>query len=406
MSVNIQLNNLFEQILKKKDKVEKKTNIESLINTIQECEKLKQENEKNKKYETKRLALFPIKYPKQWEMFKKQQAHFWTTEGIDFSNDKETFEKLPTQIQTFFKKVFSTFNILDSVVNDNIADIKSDLPNDYLEANNYYCAQGFIEAIHMETYSTIVDLLINTTEREYWLNIAKNAKFIQDKVKTAIKYQGHNSKYSVRIIANGCVEAVGFCSLFAPIFWTKNLKDNIIEGIRFSNEEILIDEYLHSDFSPIIYNDLVNDGHIEKLPINEVHEIVNSYVESEIETAKYFYNDPELLNEIKFYLNLNPQSMDIKEKQNYYYFHMFTELNYNNMISYIKYVADTYLTKLNYPTLYNVSNPFPFMDKINLSRKSNFYEKRVAEYSHFNPNQNNIVNNSNNDLDNNIDYDF
>ena len=43
--------------------------------------------------EEKRYVLFPIRYPKIWEMQKKQQACFWQTEEMDLSKDKDDWEK-------------------------------------------------------------------------------------------------------------------------------------------------------------------------------------------------------------------------------------------------------------------------------------------------------------------------
>jgi ribonucleotide reductase beta subunit family protein with ferritin-like domain len=387
-------NSKYKNIVNNKD--------ESMVNFIENVNKfnlMKSEYNKKIKYQNKRLTLFPIQYNKQYEMFKKQQAHFWTTEGIDFTDDKVSFKLLPNEIQTFFKITFATFNVLDSVVNDNVADIKDDLPDTYLEANNFYYAQGFIEAIHMETYSTIMDVIIDSNERDYWLNIAKNAKFVRDKIDNAIKYQGHESPLEVRVIANGCVEGIGFCSLFPPIFWTKNIKGvNIIPGARFGNEEISIDESLHKDFAVILYHDLIKDAHIKKLSTQQVHEIVDSYSKSEMSTAKYFYTE-ELEKLTQYYKNLPNDKLSDNEKNIKYYFEMFDEMKYDNVCSYIKYIADQYLLQLGYPKLYYSDNPFPFMEKIKLGNKSNFFEKRVAEYSHININN---INNNNNNINNNI----
>jgi ribonucleoside-diphosphate reductase subunit M2 len=55
-------------------------------------------------------------------------------------------------------------------------------------------------------------------------------------------------------------------------------------------------------------------------------------------------------------------------------------MNSTQMIQYIQYVADRLLTCLGHPTLYNVQNPFDWMELISLQGKTNFFEKRVGEY--------------------------
>ncbi len=56
-------------------------------------------------------------------------------------------------------------------------------------------------------------------------------------------------------------------------------------------------------------------------------------------------------------------------------------MNQDLMSEYIKFVADTLLIQLNYKTIYNVNNPFGFMENLGLSEISNFFEKRVTSYS-------------------------
>ena len=50
------------------------------------------------------------------------------------------------------------------------------------------------------------------------------------------------------------------------------------------------------------------------------------------------------------------------------------------MCQYIEFVADRLLVELGRPRVYNSTNPFDFMEMISLQGKTNFFEKRVAEY--------------------------
>jgi len=56
-------------------------------------------------------------------------------------------------------------------------------------------------------------------------------------------------------------------------------------------------------------------------------------------------------------------------------------INYELMQEYIKFVADCLLTSLGFDKFFSASNPFDFMELISLQGKTNFFEKRVSDYS-------------------------
>jgi ribonucleoside-diphosphate reductase beta chain len=56
-------------------------------------------------------------------------------------------------------------------------------------------------------------------------------------------------------------------------------------------------------------------------------------------------------------------------------------MNSEDMTNYIKYVADELLVRLGVEKEYNAVQPFPFMYKIALDKKTNFFERKVAEYT-------------------------
>jgi ribonucleoside-diphosphate reductase subunit M2 len=50
------------------------------------------------------------------------------------------------------------------------------------------------------------------------------------------------------------------------------------------------------------------------------------------------------------------------------------------MKQYIEFVADRLLVALGNEKVYKTANPFDFMENISLGGKTNFFEKRVADY--------------------------
>jgi ribonucleoside-diphosphate reductase beta chain len=55
-------------------------------------------------------------------------------------------------------------------------------------------------------------------------------------------------------------------------------------------------------------------------------------------------------------------------------------MNAGLMRQYIEFVADRLLMELGCSKVYNATNPFDFMEMISLQGKTNFFEKKVAEY--------------------------
>jgi ribonucleoside-diphosphate reductase subunit M2 len=51
------------------------------------------------------------------------------------------------------------------------------------------------------------------------------------------------------------------------------------------------------------------------------------------------------------------------------------------MTQYIQFVADRLSVQLGYKKIYNVANPFDWMELISLEGKTNFFEKRNPDYA-------------------------
>lgn len=147
-----------------------------------------------------------------------------------------------------------------------------------------------------------------------------------------------------QLVAFAAVEGIFFSGSFCSIFWLK--KRGLMPGLTFSNELISRDEGMHCDFACMIYNKhLVN-----KLSDEQVENIIRDAVEIE----KEFVTDALPVRLIG--------------------------MNADLMCQYIEFVADRLLMSLGNKKIYNVENPFPFMEMISLTGKTNFFEKRVGEY--------------------------
>ncbi len=301
-------------------------------------------NEKILQENPNRFVVFPIQHHDIWDFYKKAEASFWTAEEVDLSEDVAHFEKLKEGEKHFIKNVLAFFAASDGIVNENLA---QNFVNEvqYPEAKFFYGFQIMMENIHSETYSLLIDTYIkDKAEQMKLFHAIDTIPCIQKKAKWALKWISSDS-FAERLIAFAAVEGIFFSGSFCSIFWMK--KRGLMPGLSFSNELISRDEGLHCDFACHLYNRHIED----KLPEGRIEEII----ESALEIEKEFITESLPVDLIG--------------------------MNSVLMRTYLEYVSDRLLMSLNRPKVYNSQNPFDFMQNIALQNKTNFFEKRVAEYS-------------------------
>ncbi len=291
-----------------------------------------------------RFVLFPIQHDDIWSFYKKAEASFWTAEEIDLQADLVDWEsKLNDDERHFVKHVLAFFAASDGIVNENLAEnFLSEVQ--YTEAKFFYGFQVAIENIHSETYSLLIDTYIkDTKEKNYLFNAIDTMEPVKKKADWALRWIDEGN-FAERLVAFAAVEGIFFSGSFCSIFWLK--KRGLMPGLAFSNELISRDEGLHCDFACLLYNNHV----INKLSKEKVQKIIVDAVEIEKE----------------FILEALPVRL--------------IGMNSELMAQYIEFVADRLLQELGNDKIYNVSNPFDFMEMISIQGKTNFFEKRVAEY--------------------------
>ena len=290
-----------------------------------------------------RFVLFPIKHDIIWQMYKKAEASFWTAEEIDLAQDLVDWNsKLNEDEKYFIKHVLAFFAASDGIVNENLA-INFMNEVQYPEARCFYGYQIMIENIHSETYSLLIDTYIkDPNEKDKLFHAIDTIPCVGKKAEWALKWIG-NGTFQERLVAFAAVEGIFFSGSFCSIFWLK--KRGLMPGLSFSNELISRDEGLHCDFACLLYSQLEN-----KLNPEQVAEIIINAVEIE----KEFVSDALPVRLIG--------------------------MNAHLMCQYIEFVADRLLLSLGCAKHFNVTNPFDFMELISLQGKTNFFEKRVAEY--------------------------
>ena len=291
-----------------------------------------------------RFVIFPIKHHDIWEWYKKMEASFWTAEEIDLSQDLNDWNnKLSDDERYFVKHILAFFAASDGIVNENLAE---NFVNEvqYAEAKFFYGFQIMMENIHSETYSLLIDTYVkDEAEKDELFNALDVFPAIKKKADWALRWIESDS-FAERLIAFAAVEGIFFSGAFCSIYWLK--KRGLMPGLTFSNELISRDEGVHCDFAVHLHNHHL----INKVPTERIREIIVDALNIERE----------------FITESLPVSL--------------IGMNAGLMTQYLEFVADRLLVELGCDRVYNTANPFDFMDMISLQGKTNFFEKKVAEY--------------------------
>ena len=291
-----------------------------------------------------RFVLFPIEQDEVWAMYKQHAASFWTAEEIDLAEDMKDWEQLNKDEQHFLKHVLAFFAASDGIVNENLV---VNFANEvcWAEARAFYGFQIMMENIHAETYSLLIDTYIkDSNEKNHLFKALETVPSVKRKGDWAMRWLSRKrGSFAERLVAFAAVEGIFFSGSFCAIFWLK--KRGLMPGLTFSNELISRDEGLHCDFACLLHSKLERPT-----PENIIHRIIAEAVEIEIE----------------FVTSALPVNL--------------IGMNEELMKQYIQFVADRLLISLGASKLYDVSNPFPWMEMISMQGKTNFFEKRVGEY--------------------------
>ena len=278
-------------------------------------------------------------------MYKKAEASFWTAEEIDLAEDLKDWDALSNNERHFVSHILAFFAASDGIVNENLSgNFCTEVQQS--EARCFYGFQIAVENIHSETYSLLIDTYIkDQKEKSHLLNAIETVPCVQKKANWALKWcDANNASFAERMIAFAAVEGIFFSGSFCAIFWLK--KRGLMPGLSFSNELISRDEGLHCDFACLLYSKMVN-----KLPESRIVEIITNAVEIEKE----------------FVVDALPVEL--------------IGMNSGLMCDYIEFCADRLLRALGCAKYYKAVNPFEWMEMISLQGKTNFFEKRVGEYS-------------------------
>ena len=332
--------------------MDSKTDSDHKLNSM--CDKKDDDKELLLSEEENRYVIFPIRHDRIWNKYKEAESNFWTTEELDLTKDMKDWKNLSKNEQYFIEMTLAFFAASDGIVNENLVErFLNEIK--VLEAKFFYSFQVSMENIHSETYSLLIDTYIKDKSRKTMLlNAIDTIPSIKKKADWALKWiNDKSSSFGKRLIAFAVVEGIFFSGSFCSIYWLK--KRGLMPGLCFSNELISRDEGLHTEFAVLMYE------YLKHKPDKEtILEIILEAVEIEKE----------------FTMESLPCSL--------------IGMNCSEMSNYIEFVADRLLNMFGLEKHYKTKNPFDWMESISVQGKTNFFERRVGEYSNAsNPNAEN-----------------
>ncbi|KAG7271833.1 hypothetical protein CRUP_023743 [Coryphaenoides rupestris] len=334
------------------------------------------EDEPLLRHNPRRFVLFPIQYPDIWKMYKQAQASFWTVEEVDLSKDLAHWNRLKDDERHFLSHVqrFSQ---------------EVQVP----EARSFYGFQILIENVHSEMYSMLINTYIqDLKEREHLFNAIQTMPCVRRKADWALQWiNDSESTFGERLVAFASVEGIFFSGSFAAIYWLK--KRGLMPGLRprdrvrnIITKSVSIEQEFLTESLPVALIGM--NGRLMKQYI----EFVADRLLVDLGLAKGLHCNFACLlyshlvrkpseDRVR---NIITKSVSIEQE-------FLTEslpvaligMNGRLMKQYIEFVADRLLVDLGLAKVYKAENPFDFMETISLEGKTNFFEKRVAEYQKF-----------------------
>ena len=302
-------------------------------------------NEQILSKEEKRYTLFPLRYPDLEKFRDDAEAQFWIANEVDLSQDK--YDELTDNEKYYLKHLLAFFSGSDIIVNENIdSNFLSQV--EVLEIKRFYNFQLAIEDVHSKSYSLLIDTYIkDPVERDEMFNAIEKMPAIKAKSDWALNWLG-NKNFVENLVAFALVEGLGFSSTFAGVFYFR--ETNRLPGLCQANEFIMKDETQHYSFAVYLYNNYIEN----KLSKEKIKEMALSCLNTELE----------------FIDNIMPEGL--------------LGLTKDMMKDYCRFITDTILSNFGCDTIFNLKQPLTYMEKLAIPRKTNFFEKRVAEYTRTN----------------------
>ena len=310
------------------------------------------------------LTLRPMKYPVFYEMYKNAIKNTWTVDEVNFSTDMSDLQNRLTPNEAFLvNRLVAFFATGDTIVGNNLV-LNLYRHINSPEARMYLGRQLYEEMLHVQLYLTLLDTYIpDMNERSKAFSAINNIPSIKKKADFSFKWM--DSIFDLEVLKNkedkklflrnlicfaGAIEGLFFFAAFAYVYFlrSKGLLNGLAEGTNW----VFRDESCHIDFAYAVI-DIIRE---------EEPDLFDSYFNDHI-TAMFHEAINCELTFAKEILDAGVSGLSLKD-----------------MKSYLQYIANIRLERLNIPCPFKAKNPFDFMALQDTQELTNFFERRVAAY--------------------------
>lgn len=310
------------------------------------------------------LNLRPMKYPEFFEMYKNGIKNTWTVDEIDFTSDLVDLNSKLNEAEKFLiHRLVAFFATGDSIVSNNLVlNLYQHINSP--EARLYLSRQLYEEALHVQFYLTLLDNYIpDMKEREKAFQAIHNIPSIARKGDFCFKWMNSiqtlktletkedRRKFLMNLICfAGAIEGLFFFAAFAYVYYLRS--KGLLNGLASGTNWVFRDESCHIEFAFAVVEKAIEEE--PDLVDDRLKEVIKVMMDEAIECEMVF-------------------AKDILE-------HGFAGLSEKDMKSYLQFIADQRLGRLNIAPVYNKKNPFSFMELQDTQELTNFFERRVSAY--------------------------
>ncbi len=311
------------------------------------------------------MQVSPLKHPFADEIFKTMLHNNWVPQEVFMGKDLEMWENkdaLTDNERRVFKRSLAFVSNLDGIQTDNItSNVLRQITSP--EISLALIRQAFEEALHVHSYSTMVEALKLDQEEIYGMYRTDQELYEKNKyvLRSLGSISGDNFKtgtfkndqlFLEACVSNIILEGIYFYSAFL-VFYTLKRNGKMpgsAEMIQFINR----DEDMHLKLFIKIVNEIKKEQ--PELWTNELKEVIIENIKGAVEHESSWGRS--CINE--GILGLTPE----------------------NLTQYIQFVADMRLIAIGLEPIYNKNNPFPWIEQFTQGSmiEVNFFEGTVREY--------------------------
>lgn len=299
-----------------------------------------------------------VKYPWAKSLYQVMVGNFWVPEKVSgLKDDARMFHTdLSAEEQRAYKGILSFLTFLDSIQTVNLPHF-----SDYVtspEVNLILSIQAYQEAIHSQSYATILETVVDSKERDeiyyFWRTdsvLLERNKYIGQIYQDFLDNPS-DANFFRGVVANFLLESIYFYNGFAFF-------DTLVDHMKMLATGRMIayirrDELTHVTIFANLIREIKKEFpalYDEKL----VLDMMKTAVEQEITWGKHILGDK--------IVGINGQTTE----------------------SYTRWLANKRLAMLNIPPLYPeaIDNPYKHLDRLQdvNSDKGNFFETTVVNYT-------------------------